>query len=169
MSQLRHCGRSRATWGMNIMTIRRLGLPFYLTCTLAVGTAAAQETRAAIAEQQRAEKSKQLQPYVRGKAEAAVFRVEDRYLVQRIFNPPRGLFARFGGLPEGAGLAAGPAYRYSTHNWSATATSAYSVRSAWEVEGRLAFPPPTPTPAPKFISVGGHYRDLPEERFYGFG
>jgi hypothetical protein len=140
------------------------------SCLVFSSTAAsAQETRAEQAERLRAEKAKQLQPYARNKAEAAVFRVEDRYLVERIFNPPRGLFARFGGLPEGAGLAAGPAYRYSTHAWSATTTSALSIRGSWEVEGRLAIPRPTLTPAPLFVSVGGHYRDLPQEDFWGLG
>ena len=131
--------------------------------------AAAQETRAGQAQREREEKARQLHPYERGKVEAAVFRVEDRYLVERIFNPPRGFFARVGGLPEGSGLNAGPGYRYSTHNWSATATGAISIRQSWEVEGRLAFPPPKLPPATRFVSIGGHYRDLPQEDFWGFG
>jgi hypothetical protein len=143
-----------------------------LVCAGALAAAApasAQETRAGQAEQQRAEKAKQLRPYQPSAIEAALFRIEDRYLVERVFNPPRGLFLRFGGLPEGSGLGAGPGYRYSTHNWSLTTTGAVSIRGSQEIEGRLSFPPVKPVPSRGIISVGGHYRHLPQEDFFGLG
>jgi hypothetical protein len=135
----------------------------------AAAPAFAQDTRAGQAEQQRAAKAKQLRPYQPSAIEAALYRIEDRYLVERVFNPPRGVFLRFGGLPEGAGLAAGPGYRYSTYDWSFTATGAMSIRGSQEIEARLSVPPVKPVPSRAIISVGGHYRHLPQEDFFGLG
>ena len=126
-------------------------------------------TRAGQAEQQRREKAKQLAPYEPGRLERTLFAIEDRYLAQRWFNPPRGLFLRAGGMPEGQGLALGPAFRYSNYDASLTVTSAVSIRRAWEVTARLDFPRPKIDPAPVFLSVGGVYHHLPQEDFYGLG
>jgi hypothetical protein len=129
-------------------------------------------TRAGLAEQQRAEKAKQLEPYSPGKVERAVLLVEQRYLAQRLVNPPRGFFTRWGGMPEGQGFTVGPAYRYSTYDASFTTTAAISIRGAWEATGRLELPRPIlppARPAARFLSVGGLYHHLPQEDFYGFG
>ena len=126
-------------------------------------------TRAGQAEQQRREKAKQLEPHSPGRLERTLLAIEEGYLAERWFNPPRGLFLRAGGMPEGQGLALGPAFRYSTHDASLTVTSAVSIRRAWEVAGRLEFPRPKIDPAPVFLSVGGLYHHLPQEDFYGLG
>lgn len=126
-------------------------------------------TRAGQAEQQRREKAKQVEPYSPGRLERTLLAIEEGYLAERWFNPPRGLFLRAGGMPEGQGLSVGPAFRYSTYDASLTVTSAVSIRRAWEVAGRLEFPRPTLTPAPVFLSVGGLYHHLPQEDFYGVG
>ena len=140
-----------------------------LACTLAAAApASAQDTRAGQAEQQRQEKAEQLRPYVAGKVERALFLAEDGLLAS-LFSPPRGLFVRFGGLPEGSGFGAGPGYRYLAPNWSFTTTSAISIRGSREVEARFSYPPPNPVPYRASISVGGHYRNLPQEAFYGLG
>jgi hypothetical protein len=126
-------------------------------------------TRAGQAEQQRRQKAQQLQPYTPGRLERTLIAIEENYLAERWFNPPRGLFLRTGGMPEGQGLSFGPAYRYSTYAASLTLTSAVSVRRAWEVAGRLEFPRPKIDPAPVFLSVGGLYHHLPQEDFFGPG
>jgi hypothetical protein len=126
-------------------------------------------TRAGQAEQQRREKAKQVEPYSPGRLERTLLAIEEGYLAERWFNPPRGLFVRAGGMPEGQGLALGPAFRYSTHDASLTVTSAVSIRRAWEVTGRLDFPRPKIDPAPLFLSVGGVSHHLPQEDFYGLG
>jgi hypothetical protein len=129
-------------------------------------------TRAGVAEQERAEKAKRLEPYTPGRLEKALLLVEQRFLAQRFINPPRGLFTRWGGMPEGQGFTVGPAYRISNYDASFTTTAAVSIRGAYEVTGRLELPRPTLPPAPQptsFLSVGGLYHHLPQEDFYGFG
>src|SRR5262245_47582958 len=136
-----------------------------LACALAAAApAAAQDTRAGQAEQQRAEKAKELKPYLPGKVERAMFLTENG-LMASLFAPPRGLFARFGGLPEGSGFGAGPGYRYLAPSWSFATTSAISIRGSREIEARFSYPPPNPVPYRASISVGGHYRNLPQEAF----
>lgn len=132
-----------------------------------VAPVSAQETRREHLQQQRTERAEALRPYQPSKTEAVLFELEDRFLIERVFNPPRGIFARFGGLPEGAGLAGGPAYRYSTHTMSFTASSAISARGSWEVDARLAFP--RLAHGRVFAEVGGRHRDFPRERFFGLG
>ncbi len=130
-------------------------------------TAAAQETRAGSLEQQRTDKAKALHPYEPSRIERILFTIEDQYLLQRFFNAPRGVFVRWGALPEGAGFGAGPAVRYSNHTFSATATSVITVRRYWEVDGRLAFP--NLADRRMFVEIGGRRRDFPQEDFYGLG
>jgi hypothetical protein len=118
-------------------------------------------------QQQRAEKVRNLVPYQQNRFEGFLLQVEERYLVQRLFDPPRGVFMRFGGFPEGGGIAAGPAVRYSNHTMSLTASGAISVQRYWELDTRLTFPRLAGGKA--FAEVGGRYRDLPREDFYGLG
>jgi hypothetical protein len=137
-----------------------------LAVTVAASPARAQQTRTEQVQEQRKAKAAALRPYERTRIEAVLFRIEDRYLVQRIFNPPRGVFARWGGFPEGGGIAGGPAYRYSTHAASFTATSAISARKYWEVDGTFAVP---------FASYKGlaqasaRRHEYPQEDFFGLG
>jgi hypothetical protein len=92
------------------------------------------------ADERRAEKGTRLEPYAPGSLERFLVAVEQRYLIERIFDPPRGVFTRVGGMPEGQGITAGPAYRYSTAEASFTATSAVSVFGAWEATARFDAP-----------------------------
>jgi len=130
-------------------------------------------TRAGQAEQQRAEKAKQLEPYKPGAVEHALFLNEDRFLTERFFNPPKGLFARFGGMPEGQGFTVGPAYRLSNYDVSFTTSAAVSLKGAWEVAGRLELPRPPGIMLIRkprnFLSFGAVYHSLPQEDFYGIG
>ena len=129
-------------------------------------------TRAGQAEQERAEKAKRLEIPPPSRVERALQIVEQRYLAQRFVNPPRGLFTRWGGMPEGQGFTVGPAYRISNYDASFTTTAAISVKGAWEVTGRLDLPRPTiplVKPPKGFLSVGGLFHHLPAEDFYGFG
>ena len=138
-----------------------------LIVAAAICPAAAQDTRSSDLERQRAEKAKSLQPYEPSRIERILFEFEDQRWMERIFNPPRGVFLRWGGLPEGAGLGAGPAVRYSNHTFSATATSVVTLRRYWEVDGRLTFP--FLADRKMFVEVGGRQRDFPQEDFYGLG
>jgi hypothetical protein len=129
--------------------------------------AAAQETRSEQLERERTEKAAALRPEALGRIEGILFEIEDQYWITRLFNAPRGLFARFGGLPEGAGFGGGPAIRYSDHTYSATLTSMITMRGYWEVDGRLAFP--NLANRNMFAEIGARGHDFPQEDFYGFG
>jgi hypothetical protein len=130
-------------------------------------TATAQDTRAADLERQRTEKAASLHPYEPSRVERLIFEIEDGRWTERLFNPPRGVFLRWGGLPEGAGVGAGPGVRYSNHTFSATATSVITARRYWEVDGRLAFP--NLADRHLFAELGARRRDFPQEDFYGLG
>ena len=154
--------------------MRYIFVPVVVLLLGAPPRAAAQDTgtRAGQAEQQRAEKAEDLKPYTPGKIERALLLVEDRQLAQRLVNPPRGLFTRWGGMPEGQGFTVGPAYRISNYDASFTTTAAISIRGAYEATARLDLPRPTVPPArsaSRFLSIGGLYHHLPQEDFYGFG
>ena len=147
---------------------------FAALVSAAPATARAQDagTRAGQAEQQRAEKATQLEPYSPGKVERGLLLLEQRFLGQRLLGPPRGFFTRLGGMPEGQGFTIGPAYRYSRQDLSFTTTAAMSIRGAYEVTARLELPRPPLPPARQpttFLSVGGLFHRLPREDFYGFG
>jgi hypothetical protein len=134
---------------------------------MAPAAASAQTTRAEIARQQRAAKATDLHPYQPKKVEATLFRIEDRYLMERIFNPPRGLFLKYGGLPVGAGITAGPAYRLSNHTVSLTGWAIAAFRGSWEANGTLAFPHLANDHA--FVNLGVRRRTLPWEDYFGLG
>jgi hypothetical protein len=143
-----------------------VGCALLAAIALPVG-AAAQETRAGQLENERRAKAKQLQPYRPGKIEAALYRIEDRFLIERVFNPPRGLFLRWGGFPEGGGIAVGPGLRYSNHAVNFTTTGAMSLRQYWDVDSRLSFT--NLLGARALASVGVRHRDYPQEDFFGLG
>lgn len=135
---------------------------------LASPLAATAQTRAEIAEQARAEKSKSLHPYKPGKIERGLFLIEDRMLVQRIFNPPNGLFLRVGGLPQGSGLPLGPGYRLSNDKASIFGYGVLApVSGYWDVGTELSFNHLFNHHA--FIAAGARRMDLPQEDFFGIG
>lgn len=141
-----------------------LGFVLFLA-TLASHPVAAQQTRTEQLRQQREEKATGLQPYTRGRVEAALFKLEDTLLLERLFNPPRGVFLRVGGLAEGAGFGAGPAYRVNTSQLRFTTSGAVSTTGYWLAEATLT----TPRRGPWFAEVYARYRELPQEDFFGLG
>jgi len=141
-----------------------LGLAVCLA-TLASHPAAAQQTRAEQFQQQRQEKTTRLQPYTRSRVESFLFTLEDTLLLERVFNPPRGAFLRVGGLAEGAGFGAGPAYRASTPERVFTASSAISTRGYWLAEATFV----TPRRGRWFAELRARRRELPQEDFFGSG
>lgn len=140
-----------------------------LTLALLVSPAAvAAQTRAEIAQQARADKAKSLHPYKPDKVEAALFMVEDKRLVERIFNPPNGLFLRVGGLPQGSGLPLGPGYRFSNDKVSAFGYGVLAPLSGyWDVGTEVWFNHLFNHHA--FVAAGARRQDLPQEDFFGIG
>jgi len=150
--------------------VKLLAVCQILLATLLLGlcsSAAAQETREAELEKRRREKAATETKDRRNKVERFLFKLEDDLVLERLFNPHHGVFLRFGGLGEGAGIAAGPAYRWRTDNLVFTSTSAISLRRYWILDGTLDVP-----------SLGsdrlsgqlyGRRRDYPQEDFFGSG
>ena len=145
-------------------------MKFLLCAALLLGlcpSAAAQETREAELEKRRRDKAASQPKDRRNKVERVLFKLEDDLVLARLFNPHHGVFVRFGGLGEGAGTAAGPAYRWRSDNVVFTTTSAVSLRRYWVVDGTLDLP-----------SLGtdrlsgqlyARRRDYPQEDFFGIG
>jgi hypothetical protein len=129
--------------------------------------ASAQDTRAEALEQQRTEKAATLHPNEVSRTERILYEIEDQYWITKLFNAPRGLFVRWGGLPEGAGFGAGPSVRYSNQTYNATLTSVITTRGYWELDASLGFPNLADRNMFAKIGVRGH--DFPQEDFYGFG
>jgi hypothetical protein len=127
----------------------------------------AQETREADLEKRRREKADSQRKERRAGLERFLFKLEDDLLLTRLFNPHHGLFVRFGGLGEGAGLAAGPAFRWRTDDIVFTTTSAVSLRRYWVVDGTVD----VPRLGSNRVSAQlyGRRRDYPQEDFFGPG
>ena len=75
--------------------------------------AAAQSTRQEIATEQRIAKSQNVHPVETGTAERWLLKFSHDRILERVFDPRRGLFVRVGLPTEGAGFGAGPAWRRS--------------------------------------------------------
>ena len=131
------------------------------------GPEAQPTTRAALIEQQRADKASRLTPLQASQIERVMFAIEDDFLIERWFNAPRGPFVRFGGFPTGAGISVGPAYRHTDQNAAATVWGAVSQKLYWEIGGSLAFPELAFGHAFADITMLRH--EFPEEDFYGLG
>src|SRR6266508_1343594 len=130
-------------------------------------TAAAQQTRAEQPRRQRADQAAKLHPYERTRVESALYVIEPKQLGARIFNPPRGLFARVGGLVEQAGLAAGPAFRLSRPALSFTVSSAVSTKAYWVADATLVAP--QLADGRLFTVITATHKELPQQDFYGLG
>jgi hypothetical protein len=153
-----------------------LNIPTHLTATalallMAAAPSAAQDTRQAKAEQERAEKANAVRPPERGKLEALFQKVEDDLVVERWLNPQNGLFLRLGGIAEGSGFGAGPAFRISSPpvlpRVLFNASGAISLKTYWIAETSLAFP--RMAGGHLFAEIYGRRRDFPQEDFFGVG
>jgi Omp85 superfamily domain len=136
--------------------------------------AAAQTTRAEADRAKREAKASQLIPERRSKIEALLFKIDDDLLLQRIFNPPRGIHARVGGIAEGAGFGGGPGYQFIGVPFDFRASAAASLKGYFIAQGSLRFPGTqsedfyTWANGP-YVEVYARRRDFPQEDFYGIG
>lgn len=136
-------------------------------------TTAAQTTRAAEIRMKREARAQRLRPPDRPPLEAVLFKIEDNLILERILNPPRGVYLRLGGIGEGAGFGAGPAYRYSTGRFDFNISAAGSLKRYFIGEAKLRVPAAADEPE---AAVDGPYlelytrrRDFPQEDFFGLG
>ena len=124
-------------------------------------------TRSAELRAKREAKSRELKPQQQSKAERFLFKAEDSLLVQRLFNPPRGLYLRWGGLGEGSGIGAGPGYRYSTGQFDFRVSAAGSLKGYFGADASLILPGAIKDGP--FVEIYARRRDLPQEDFFGLG
>src|SRR5262245_27612415 len=106
---------------------------------MAAMPAVAQETREAIAAERRLARSREMQPTEPGRVERLFLGLSDERVLERLFDPPRGLFVRTGLPMPGAAPSAGLAWRASRpdRSYSFTASSALSVSREWIAEATL--------------------------------
>ena len=146
-----------------------------MVCSAAVAilvlAAALQEpsgaTRSAQLHAQREAKSRQLKPEQQSKAARFLFKVEDGLLLERLFNPPRGIYLRWGDLGEGSGIGAGPGYRYSTGQFDFRISAAGSFKGYFGAAASLILPGAIKNGP--FVELYAQRRDLPQEDFFGIG
>jgi hypothetical protein len=134
----------------------------------------AQATRAEADRASREAKAARLVPERRSKIEALLYRIDEDVLLQRIFNPPRGIHAKVGGIGEGGGFGGGPGYQFIGVPVDFRASAAASLKGYFIAEGSLRFPGTqsedlyTWANGP-YVEVYARRRDFPQEDFYGLG
>lgn len=150
------------------------GLIVLLLAALGTGAAAQESsrpdgpaTRAAELQARREAKARALTPPRRSGVERVLFRMEDDLLVERWLNPPRGVYARVGGIGEGAGFGLGPGYRYSTGRYDLRVSAAASTKAY--VLGEAVLTLPGAVKDGPVVELYGRWRDFPEEDFFGIG
>ncbi len=119
-------------------------------------------------------KALQLIPERRAKIEAVLYKIDEDLILQRIFNPPRGMHARFGGMGEGAGLGGGAGYQFIGVPFDLRTSAAVSQKGYFIAEGSLRFPGTQSEDAytwasGPYVEVYARRRDSPQEDFYGLG
>ena len=133
----------------------------FLTISLTVAPAWAQETRVGEITQRQAEKASRLQPNVPGKGE--------RFLnwLQAHADDPNTVYLTFGGLYPSAGFAPGVALRHAFGHARFNTGIGYSVRSYKMVQASLDFP----ELADDHLEIGSRVRwtDATQVPFYGVG
>jgi hypothetical protein len=144
-----------------------VGLLSTLAYVLTLNGPAAPATRASLVEAERARKAALLTPLEPTAIERVLLNIENDYLIERLFDAPRGVFVRFGDFPTGAGISVGPAYRHSDARAVATVWGAVSQKRYWELGGTFAFPHLAHGRASAELAIDRH--EFPEEDFYGLG
>ena len=134
----------------------------------------AQATREEEDRARRELKALRLVPERRTKIEAVLYKIDEDLILQRIFNPPRGIHARLGGIGEGAGFGGGPGYQFIGVPFDLRTSAAASLKGYFIAEGSLRFPGTqsediyTWANGP-YVEVYARRRDSPQEDFYGLG
>lgn len=131
-----------------------------------------QITRASIAAEQRARRAVE-SGTGQGRVERAFLHLSDDRVLERVFNPRRGWFIRFGLPTEGASPAAGPAWRAGNpeHTYIFTASAAVSISREWLGEVALQLPDLFPATGANriFGAVSVSRSGRVENEFWGLG
>ncbi len=125
------------------VTLRAVRLPAFILLALLSGLppelAFAQETREGVAAEQRRARGREARSAEPGRVERLFLTFSDERVLDRLFDPPRGLFVRAGLPTPGAAPAFGPAWRASRADrpYAFTASSAFSLDREWLAEATL--------------------------------
>jgi hypothetical protein len=132
-----------------------------------LGQEAITASRSAELRERRQAKARQLEPEQQNRAARFLFKLEDDLLLERVLNPPRGVYLRVGGIGEGAGFGAGPGYRYSTGQYDFRVSGAGSLKGYAIAEASLALPGAIKDGP--YVELYARRRDFPQEDFFGIG
>jgi len=134
--------------------------------------AAAQEpaTRAEALRQRREAKAGALEPPAPGRLERALLDLESGRFMERLLNPPQGLYPRVGNITAGSGIAFGPGYRQpglfgGQVDFQATAAASFS--EYWMLDASLALPRLAGERVA--IDLRGQRYTFPGQEFFGIG
>jgi hypothetical protein len=152
-------------------TCRPLRLACLLLC-LTVQPSLAQEpqSRADVLRAERERKSTALETPEPSRLERVLLDLESGRLIERLLNPPEGIYPRLGNITAGSGISVGPGYRkpglFGGHA-DAQAFVAASFSEYWMVDARLDLP----RLAGERLAIGVHGQrySFPSQEFFGVG
>lgn len=141
-----------------------------LVLTAIPGAAAAQTTRAAVLEQQRAEKAARLEPYEPGRIEKIVLAAEEGRL-RRLISPHNGFFVQYdySHKPTGSGMGASGGFRHDLFERRARLELEAGVSLKNYQLLRADFSLPRLLNERLELGVEGIHRYHPQDDFYGRG
>lgn len=137
---------------------------------LAPAQAAAQETRAAVLERERAQKAGEVKPYEPGRLEKFVLRAEEGQ-IQRLIAPHNGFFGEYGytSKPVGSGIAFGGGFRHDLFERKARLELEAGASFRSYQMFRAGFSLPRLVGEHLELGVEGTYKRQPQDDFYGLG
>jgi hypothetical protein len=151
---------------MRTYSLFRICIPFALLAGVGTSTSAQTpepETRQAVLEGQQTQKSAALEPYVPGKGERLIDRVENVFVY-----PTQTWHPFFENAYRGGGFAAGLGYM-----WHATSYSYVDIRGSYSIKSykraEIEFVSPRLFHRRGELSLLGGWRDATEVGFYGVG
>jgi hypothetical protein len=151
-----------------LQRVTRAAIGAVLVC---VSTPAlAQETRAGLLEAQRAEKARQLRPYVPGRIENLLLKIDPEYPLARI-APYNGFFVEWGYThkPIGSGIGFGGGFRHDLFD----RTARVELEGGWTFRNyqlaRVDVSLPYLARDRFEVGVEATYHHHPQEDFYGLG
>jgi outer membrane protein assembly factor BamA len=141
-----------------------------LALTAIPGPASAQDTRAAVLEQQRAEKAKQLEPYTPNRLEKLLLVVDAENPIARI-APHNGFFVEYGysHKPVGSGVGFGGGYRHDLFDRRARVELEAGISFSKYQLLRADFSLPYLADDRFEVGIEATYHHHPKEDFYGLG
>jgi hypothetical protein len=153
-----------------IGTVRVPGLAVALVLTTATALAQEPQSRADALRLEREQKAGQLVPPQAGALERTLLDLERGRVIERLLNPPEGLYPRLGNMTAGSGLSIGPGYRHPELFGGSTDLETFAVASFygyWMLDARLRMP----RLAQERVYADIHARryNFPEQEFFGIG